>query len=394
MNKFKVAYATGSRADYGIVREYLKRLNNDDEIELKILVTGSLLDEKYGYQVSLIEDDGFDIGAKIDVKINNESDAGIIKTMADTMISFSELFENKYRPDLLIVLGDRYEMFSVCVCAAMQRIPILHLHGGEATYANYDEFLRHSMSKMSLYHFTSAEEYKNRVIQLGEDPKRVFYLGALGAWNCLNIDEASVINDVKELSDKDYVVVLFHPETLTDIDVVEQTKIVTRSIKVFLDENRYAVFLGSNADTSSNKIRNVINEFVNDNNNAFYFENLNTASYHYLVKHAVCLIGNSSSGIIEAPSLNAYTINIGNRQAGRIRGNSVIDVKCDINEITDALHSVYKKYKNNEHENIINPYLVKNCDKEYYNKTKEILNNLKNDTKQPKEFYTINGDFD
>ena len=176
----KIAFVTGSRADYGIMRRYLNLLNNDEDINLKILVTGALLSETYGNQVELIYQDGFDIAAEIKVNLDSSSNRSVLHTMAETLDGFAEHFsKNKY--DLLIILGDRYEMLSVATAAAMHRIPILHIHGGEATYGNYDEFIRHAITKMSLYHFTATEEYRRRVIQLGEDPNKVFYLGALGA---------------------------------------------------------------------------------------------------------------------------------------------------------------------------------------------------------------------
>lgn len=165
----KIAFVTGSRADYGIVRRYLDLLNKDDDIDLKILVTGALLSETYGNQVKLIYEDGFDIAAEIKVDLDSSSNKMILHTMAQTMEGFADHFAtNRY--DLLIILGDRYEMLSVATAAAMQQLPILHIHGGEATYGNYDEFIRHAITKMSLYHFTATEEYRKRVIQLGEQP--------------------------------------------------------------------------------------------------------------------------------------------------------------------------------------------------------------------------------
>lgn len=178
--KNKVAFATGSRADYGIVRRYLKLLDDDPAIDLSILVTGALLEQAYGHQVDIVKEDGFSIGVEVPLGIDSLSEIGVAHSMARALEGFSAHFaDNKY--DLLIILGDRYEMLSVATAAAMQRIPILHIHGGEATFANYDEFIRHAITKMSLYHFTATEEYRRRVIQLGEEPDRVFNLGALGA---------------------------------------------------------------------------------------------------------------------------------------------------------------------------------------------------------------------
>ena len=179
----KIAFVTGSRADYGIMRRFLNLLNKDDDLDLKILVTGALLSDTYGHQVELVYKDGFEVAKEIYVNIDSTSNRMVLHTMADTMDKFAEYLEqNRY--ELLIILGDRYEMLSVAIAATMQRIPILHIHGGEATYGNYDEFIRHAITKMSLYHYTATEVYRDRVIQLGENPSRVFYLGALGAENC------------------------------------------------------------------------------------------------------------------------------------------------------------------------------------------------------------------
>lgn len=380
----KIAFVTGSRADYGIMRRYLDLLNDDKDIELKILVTGALLSETYGKQVDLIYQDGFDVAAEIKVELDSSSNKTILHTMAQTLEGFAEHFDkNKY--DLLIILGDRYEMLSVATAASMQRIPILHIHGGEATYGNYDEFIRHAITKMSLYHFTATEEYRKRVIQLGEQPNRVFYLGALGAENCLYIEEKNVPQYIKKLPEKKYFVVLFHPETLTNRSTLEQTKELLYAISKF--EDYQFVFLGTNADTHSDIIRSTIKTFVEENKNALYFENLHPDAYHYLLKKSVCLIGNSSSGIIEAPSLGIYTINIGDRQKGRVRGESVVDVKCESVDINKAIEYVLLHCENIS--TIINPYYQKDSSKLYYEITKELLSNIENDIKEPKIFYDI-----
>lgn len=382
--KSTVAFATGSRADYGIMRRFLSLMNDDPEIDLDILVTGALLSDTYSHQADLIHNDGFKVKAEIEVPLDSSSNAKILHTMAVTLDKFAEFFDNN-RYDLLIILGDRYEMLSVAEAAAMQRIPILHIHGGEATFGNYDEFIRHAITKMSMYHFTATDEYRNRVIQLGEEPCRVFNLGALGAENCLFIDERNVPPDVKNLSRKTYFVVLFHPETLTDTDVGEQMQNLLESVRNYIRQYKF-IFLGTNADTGSGIIRSMVRDFVRENENAIYYENLHTDAYHYLVKNSICLIGNSSSGIIEAPSLGVYTINIGNRQKGRIRGNSVIDVECNATLIklsVDKVISVYNKMKP------VNPYYQNDTANRYYSAIKKIIADLRNSTGRLKVFYDI-----
>lgn len=381
---FRVAYATGSRADYGIARHYLMYLNKDQNISLEILVTGSLLNYEYGHQVDLIREDGFQIGEEIKIPIDTKSNTGIINAMSDALNQFGELFQWK-KYDLLIVLGDRYEIFSVSIAAAMQRIPILHIHGGEATYANYDEFIRHSITKMARFHFTSTEAYKRRIIQMGEDPKTVFNMGSLGAENCKKINVYHVPNEIRSLPAKDYLVVLFHPETLTDVDMRDQTKEVLKALNDF--EDKKIVFIGSNADTHSEQIRRLINDYVREHSNALYFENLHTDAYHYLLKNSICLIGNSSSGIIEAPSLGIQTINIGDRQKGRERGESIIDVPCIEYELKSAINQVCKLKEALECEN---PYYKEHAAINYYQKTIWILEEInKKEFNGAKEFFDL-----
>lgn len=384
MNKtYTVAFATGSRADYGIMKNFLKLLDEDLEVQLKILTTGALLDDEYGHQVDLIYKDGFHVDIEVKTDLDTRTDVSIIHTMSQVQDAFADYFSQS-QPDLLMILGDRYEMLSVAIAAAMQKIPILHIHGGEATFANYDEFIRHSITKMSLYHYTATEEYRRRVIQLGEQPERVFYLGALGAENCLDIDLKNVSENVMNLPERRYFVVLFHPETLTMENPMEQINQVLAAVE---EHSGYQyVFLGSNADTHSDIIRKRVKEFVGTKENVLYFENLHTDAYHYLLKHSIALVGNSSSGIIEAPSLGIYTINIGNRQDGRVRGNSVIDVPCDKQNISEALDKVLEVY---EDVKPINPYYKENTAKNYYEKTKKLLENMKEDIREPKRFYDI-----
>lgn len=382
MKRYKVAYATGSRADYGIVKNYLKLLDDDKEIAFSLLVTGSHLENKFGHSIDIIKQDGFKIELEVPLNIENSNNANVIHSMAIALDSFGKYFE-QHDFDLLIILGDRYEMMAVAIAASMQKIPILHLHGGEVTFGNYDEFIRHSITKMSQYHFTSTEVYRKRVIQLGENPERVFYLGALGAENCCKIDKKRVVEDVKVRSSQKYWVIAFHPETLTDMKMEDQVEEVLLALKKFSD-NINVVFIGTNADTKSDIIRSAWLNYVKNNVNAYYYENLNVDSFLYLVKNSIALIGNSSSGIIETPSLGKYTINIGDRQKGRVHGSSVIDVTCNANEISQAMKHVINRIRKNE--KISNPYYVKNSAKNYYEKTKEIL---EKGISIIKEFYDI-----
>lgn len=379
---YKVGYATGSRAEYGIVRKYLLELNKNEDIDLGVLVTGTHLENEFGYTIDDIKKDGLKIDCEIPIEINTSDNAHVLKSMAICLCDFGKyLSENKY--DLLIILGDRYEMLSVASAAAMNTIPILHLHGGEITLGNYDEFIRHSITKMSKYHFTSTESYRKRVIQLGENPDNVYYLGALGAENGIkNINENS-----KYKYEKKYMVILFHPETVTSVDESEQVSILLEVLTKFKQEYKLK-FIGNNADTNADVIKKKILEFCEDND-CEYIVNLVNAEFHNLLHNADCFVGNSSSGIIEAPSLGTFTVNIGDRQKGRIRGNSVIDVRCEKNSIENGINKAIEM--NQKNVKINNPYYKENCLNSYVETTIDILNYIDN---KPKEFFDIDFNVD
>lgn len=379
MGNYKVAFATGSRADYGIVRSYISLLDKDEDISFSLLLTGALLDSKYGNELEVIHADGFAIDVEIPLTLGVNRVSETTEAMSEALSAFGYYFEN-HKYDIIIILGDRYEMLSVALAAAMHRMKILHLHGGEITLGNYDEFIRHSITKMSHYHITSTEEYRKRVIQLGENPDNVAYLGALGAENCLKINESNVTDDIK-VAPKG-ITVLFHPETMTSTSTLEQTNILLAAINRFI-ERYYFYFIGTNADTKSDDIRDTIKSYCKSHDNTVYVDNLHPDAYHYLVKNSYALLGNSSSGIIEAPSLGAYTINIGDRQKGRVRGKSVIDVPCEMEAIVKAINLVVSTPL----REIDFPYYKADTAEQYYLFTKSILNNMKEDS--IKEFWDV-----
>lgn len=380
MKQYKVAFATGSRADYGIVRNYIARLNEDPEIDFSILTTGALLSSEFGSAINIIEKDGFkvDFKDKVEQKVGHLYDT--VHIMATVLDDFGKFF-SEYRYDLLIILGDRYEIYSVSIAAAMHRIPILHIHGGELTVANYDEFIRHSITKMSHFHFTSTEEYRHRVIQMGEQPKNVYCLGALGAENCLCIDMKNVPKELRDIHNS--FVVLFHPETLNAVSPLEQISEVLQAVARYI-ENYTFLFIGSNADTHSDQITKTVKKFCDEHQNAMYYVNLHPDCYHHIVKQSIALIGNSSSGIIEVPSLGSFTINIGNRQTGRVKSKSIIDVPCEEASIANAMDYVIA-HKGEEITDT--PYYRPDTANEYYRVTKQILHDI--DTIGYKEFYNI-----
>jgi len=378
--KYKIAFATGSRADYGIVRNYISKLNSDPEIVFSVLTTGSLISDKFGKAIDLIKQDGFQIDFVNQIEQNVSNTSATVNIMAQTLTDFSDFFATHHY-DLLIILGDRYEIYSVSIAAAMHRIPILHLHGGEITLANYDEFIRHSITKMANFHITSTEEYRHRVIQLGEHPDRVYNLGALGAENCHYIDMYNVPEELKDLIN--VFTVLFHPETLNATPPAKQVEELLEAIRPFTKDYNF-VFIGSNADTHSDQISDRIQNFCETQPSCLFYKNLHPDAYHHLVKNSYALIGNSSSGIIEVPSLGSYTINIGDRQTGRAKGKSIIDVRCEADKISEAIEYVLL----NKDKSIVDDiYYRPNSAQLYYDVTKDILKELP--TLGYKEFYDI-----
>lgn len=352
----KVCVATGSRAEYGLLRPILKKLNNDTEIDLKIIVTGMHLSPEFGLTVNEIENDGFKVDFKNEMLLSSDTDQGIVKSMGICLIGMADYFSCN-KPDLLIVLGDRYEIFSVAASAMIYKIPIAHIHGGEITEGAYDDSIRHCITKMSTLHFTSTEEYRRRVIQLGENPDMVFYVGALGVENIRNLKLMEKHDLEKSIGfevDKKTLVVTYHPETLGENNSANSFK----NILYVLDKHKEfrVIFTKANADTDGRIINRMIDEYVDEHkSNSIAFESLGLIRYLSVLKYCAAVVGNSSSGIIEVPSFNIPTINIGNRQKGRTQSNSVINCKADINEIDEALRIIMKKYSKNK-LSFINPY--------------------------------------
>ncbi|MKL99843.1 UDP-N-acetylglucosamine 2-epimerase (hydrolyzing) [Salmonella enterica subsp. enterica] len=385
--KKKLLYVTGSRAEYGIMKRLLKSLNDDPNIELSIIATGMHCDPEYGCTYKTIEQDGFSIEKLVDLKLENKTNAGILKSMSICQEAFGEYFqEHKY--DAVIILGDRYEIFSVAVAAAMHNLPIIHLHGGEKTLGNYDEFIRHSITKMSRLHLVSTDEYRRRVIQLGEEPEFVFNVGALGAENSFLLDLPDKVELEKKLGklDRAYFVVVFHPETLSTLPVNEQYLELLGALSDFSQEYDY-IFIGSNADTGSEKIKEMTLDFCREYG-CRYIVSMRTEEYLALVKCSCGLIGNSSSGLIEVPSLKVPTINIGDRQKGRVRGYSVIDTICKKENIISAIVSSRKECFINRLQCETNPYYNKDVNKNITKIIKTFLN-INCDKLGYKDFYDI-----
>ncbi|WP_281699519.1 UDP-N-acetylglucosamine 2-epimerase [Cetobacterium somerae] len=380
----KLAYITGSRAEYGIMKRLLKKIYNSNEIELTIVATGMQVDEKYGNTYKVIEEDGFKIDKLIDIKIDNSDNSKILNSMSICQSEFGKYFQEK-KFDAVMILGDRYEIFSVAIAAAMHNIPLIHLHGGEKTLGNYDEFIRHAITKMSKLHLVSTEEYRKRVIQMGENPKDVFNVGALGAENSFEM----VLPEKNELQNrfgtikKDYFMVVFHPETVTGVSIENQIEELLNAIDNFKGNYDF-IFIGSNSDTGSDTIFRMINNYTRKNNFKF-LTSVKPEEYLALIKYSKGLIGNSSSGLIEVPSLKIATINIGDRQKGRVRGESVIDAQAKKHEIIEAIECSQSTSFKDMLKNTTNPYYQKEVMEEAYKIIKEFLNSDR--LKEIKDFY-------
>ncbi|MCT4566306.1 MAG: UDP-N-acetylglucosamine 2-epimerase [Maledivibacter sp.] len=355
--KKKICVITGARAEYGLLKPLLEKIDKDVESELQLVVTGMHLSPEFGLTYKDIENDGYTIYEKVEILLGSDTPIGISKSMGLGMIGFAEVY-GRLKPDLILVLGDRYEIFAAVSAAAVTRIPVAHLHGGEITEGAFDEGFRHSITKMSYLHFTSTEEYRKRVIQLGEHPDRVFNVGAIGVDN---------INNMKLLSKKELeesigfefgqktALVTFHPVTLENQTSKEQFENILKAIDEF--EELKIIFTKSNADTDGRIINSMMDNYVDQNKDkAGAFVSMGQLRYLSAMRYVDIVVGNSSSGIIEAPSFKIPTINIGDRQKGRIQAKSVINCKPLKNDIIGSINKALSKDFRESLIHIKNPY--------------------------------------
>lgn len=383
----RICVLTASRSEYGLLKPLIKRLLMVSDFEVKIAVTGSHLSDDFGMTYKEIENDGISIDAKIPILNGNDKPSDISKVMGAALIKFSDYFE-KLKPDLLIVLGDRYETLSVCCAALNQLIPIAHLHGGEITIGATDESFRHAITKMSHLHFASTELYRKRIIQMGENPRNVFNVGALGVENILNeklLDKKTVIRNLSISSNNPYIVVTFHPVTLEGNTAKIQFSSILEVCKNHPEIS--FVFTKTNADSNGSVINRMIDEYIDNNSNAVAFKSLGMVYYLSTVKYCCAVMGNSSSGIIEAPSFKVPTINIGDRQKGRLQSDTIINCEPYTSDIESALSLALSADFKNKIENSINPYGKGNTSEEVVDILKDRLLNDSIDLK--KEFHDL-----
>ena len=343
--RYSICVVTGSRAEFGLLKPVIQRLEEDADICTWLVVTGSHISAECGNTIQEIEDEGFSIYETIPVLLNQDDKRGMALSTAKTLESFADFFGDN-RPDILLVLGDRFEIFAVATAAAIMGIPIAHLCGGAVTEGAVDECLRHSISKMSCLHFTTCEMYRKRVIQLGENPENVFNVGSLGVENALRMNLLSVEELEKYLDfsliGKNYAVVTFHPVTFEDNTASQQVNELILAISEF--PNYQFIITKANADAGGRAINQIWDQETEKHNNWYVSTSLGSRVYLSVLKHATMVIGNSSSGIIEAPALHTPTVNIGDRQKGREMSQSIISCDPIRKDIVKAINLAASEY--------------------------------------------------
>lgn len=353
----RACVVTGSRAEYGLLYWLMKEIQISPILELQVVTTGMHLSPEFGQTFKNIENDGFRIDAKVEMLLSSDTPAGIAKSVGLGVIGFADVFE-RLRPDIVVLLGDRFEIFAAAQAALISRIPIAHLHGGETSEGSIDEAFRHAITKMAHLHFAAAEEYRLRIVQLGEDPDRVFNFGAAAIDNIKNLkflskSELEVALDFK--LGKKNLLVTFHPATL-DLDTSGQQFGKLLDVLGELPQT-HIIFTMPNADAGGNVIRSMIEDFVRTYSaRASAYVSLGHLRYLSAMCYVDAVVGNSSSGIIEAPYFRIGTINIGDRQKGRIRSASVIDCEPTRESIRGSLQQLYSTAFQKSLKAVTNPY--------------------------------------
>ena len=360
-----IAVATTARSDYGILYPLLREINNDKELNLHLLISGSHLAKEHGETISEIINDGFKDYKILDVLdcTNSEENLQAI-IMSNTINKFSNYFY-KNKPDILVLLGDRFETLGVAISAMLNKIPIAHIHGGEKTIGAIDDAIRHSITKLSHLHFVSCEEYKNRVRQLGENPNKIFSVGSLGVENISSIklkSKEKIRNLLKIINNKKIFLVSYHPTTLSELTPIEEIEILLSALQIYKNQN--IVFTGSNIDHGGSDINKLIIDTVSKNTNYYFFNSLGRDLFLNLMYHCDLMIGNSSSGIIEAPSFKKAVINIGSRQEGRVMAKNILQAPLDVTQIRNTIDRALQKAFNDELKEVVNPYAKNNVSKE------------------------------
>lgn len=384
----KIAVITSTRAEYGLLAPIIKELRKHESPEFKVdvIVTGTHLSPEYGYTINEIKEDGILIDHEIAIPVKSDSEYDISSNQADTLLKFTSLFiEERYTS--IVILGDRYEMLAIAIAAGNTNTPIFHLCGGDTTEGAKDEWIRHSITKMSYLHFVTNEDSRRRVIQLGEDPDRVFNFGSTSIDNILSL----AISSKKEaldrigLSECDYAICTYHPVTMEDGLLTQQMNSFLDAIKAFPEI--LFIVTKSNADQGGALINSLLDSAEKEISNIKVYDSLGAKRYLSLMKHSAFVLGNSSSGIIEAPAFHIPTVNIGNRQKGRLQSASIINCKSDTGSIKAGIQKALSPEFRDICKNATNPYGSGNAAIKISDKIISVITNETIDLK--KSFYMM-----
>lgn len=385
----KICVVTTTRAEYGLLKSLMKEIADDPCLELQILVSGTHFNSEFGNTYKEIEKD-FVISAKVPMETSSDKAKDLSCSMAGLQCNITQKFE-QLEPDIVVILGDRYEILSIVTAAFMLHIPIAHIHGGEVTQGVIDDSIRHAVTKLSHLHFTSTEIYRKRVIQLGEDPKRVLNVGALGVENIKKVQLLTKKNleDVLKftLGEKN-LLITYHPQTICNLTPQKQFQILLDALDQFQDIK--IIFTKANADEGGKIINTMIDNYVIKNpHRSIAFSSLGQLRYFNTIRYVDAVVGNSSSGILEVPSFNTPTINIGDRQKGRVMAKSIINCAINTDEIVKAIGYLYKIEDKafikteNPYEGIKTAYTIK-----------EELKNISLETIFQKSFYDLGNNYE
>lgn len=389
MKMKKVCVVTGTRAEYGLLKPLLCRIQENADTELCLIVTGMHLSPEYGLTYQEIENDGFMFYEKNEMLLSSDTVNGISKSVGLGIVGFADIY-TRVRPDMVVILGDRFEIFAAASAAMLQGIAIAHIHGGELTEGAVDDSIRHAITKMSTLHFTSTVPYQKRVIQMGEQPQNVHCVGALGIENIKNqklMNKEELESSIQFSLAEPFVLVTYHPVTLEKKSAKKQFEML---LEILSELPYHVIFTKANADAEGKVINYLIDEYVGKHiGTTIAFTSMGLIRYLSTLKLCRMVIGNSSSGIIEAPSFHIPTINIGNRQKGRVRAASVIDCENNKQDILRGIEIAEQMYQKNMLKDIANPYEGRDTSKEIFDKIVDYINC---DNKKTKKFYDINNE--
>ena len=351
-----ICVVTSSRADYGLLRWVMQGIKDDPELNLQIIATGMHLSPTFGLTCKVIEEDGFEVNAKIEILGSSDTPTAIAESMALALDGTAKAFSG-LKPDLVVVLGDRFEIFAATAAALVTKIPVAHLHGGETTAGAFDEAFRHSITKMSHLHFVATDEYRSRVLQLGENPKNVYLVGGVGIDSIKNLpllSKEDLENQLGIKLDTKSLLITFHPVTLDSESPEQQMKELLAALSHLHDTT--LIFTMPNADTGGRVLIDMIEKFVGQNKNAKVFTSLGQLKYLSCISHVDGVVGNSSSGLTEVPTFRKGTINVGDRQLGRIQASSVINCEPKEKDIKRAIEALYSLDFKSNLADTTNPY--------------------------------------